>query len=84
MPFVVHRPRAEGIAIERLDDGSLVVHGRTAERAVALSDVTTPEALAFVHAQLSRMGVDKALAKAGAVEGDTVRIGGFTFDYLPD
>ena len=84
VPFVVHRPRAEGIAIERLDDGSLVVHGRTAERAVALSDVTTPEALAFVHEQLSRMGVDKALAKAGAVEGDTVRIGGFTFDYLPD
>ena len=84
VPFVVHRPRAEGIAIERLDDGSLVVHGRTAERAVALSDVTTPEALAFVHEQLSRMGVDKALAKAGADEGDTVRIGGFTFDYLPD
>jgi GTP-binding protein len=83
-PFVVHRPAAEGIAVVRRDDGSYMVQGRAAERAVALSDVTTHEALAFVHDRLRKLGVDKALARAGAGEGDLVHIGGFTFDYIPD
>ena len=79
--FVVHRPAAEGVVVERGDDGSLVVKGRAAERAVALSDLTNPDALAYAHRRLKRLGVDRALARAGARPGDLVRIGGITFEY---
>ena len=53
----------------RDDDGSLRVHGRGAERAVALSDVTTPDAQAYVRDRLERLGVTKALVRAGARRG---------------
>lgn len=82
--FVVHRPVAEGIRIERGDDGSFRVVGRAAERAVALSDLTNLEALDFAQSRLKKLGVDKALARAGAREGDTVHIGGLTFSYEDD
>ena len=82
--FVVHRPVPEGIRIEREDDGSFRVIGRAAERAVALSDLTNLEALDFAHTRLKKIGVDKALARAGATEGDTVRIGSLTFEYEED
>ncbi len=82
--FVVHRPVAEGIRIERGDDGSFAVLGRQAERAVALSDLTNLEALDYARARLRKLGVDQALARAGASEGDLVRIGGHTFAYEPD
>ena len=83
-PFVVHRPQPEGIGVHREDSGAFVVTGRAAERAVALSDLTNLEALAYVQQRLHKLGVDKALAKAGAREGDVVHIGSFSFEYLPD
>jgi GTP-binding protein len=79
--YAVHRPAAESFRIERDDDGSYVVVGREAERAVAVSDLTNLDALQFVHDRLKRMGVDRALARAGAVPGDKVRIGGLQFEY---
>jgi GTP-binding protein len=82
--FVVHRPVREGVVVERLDDGSFRVLGRDAERAVALSDLTNPQALDYAHGRLRRLGVDRALARAGVQPGDTVHIGGLSFDYEPD
>ncbi len=82
--FVVHRPVAEGVRIEREDDGSFRVVGRQAERAVALSDLTNLEALDYARDRLRKLGVDKALARAGVQEGDTVHIGRLSFDYEPD
>jgi GTP-binding protein len=79
--YAVHRPAAESFRIEREDDGSYVVVGREAERAVAVSDLTNLDALVFVHDRLKRMGVDRALARAGAVPGDKVRIGALHFEY---
>ena len=78
--FAVHRPAAESFRVEREDEGFVVV-GREAERAVAVSDLTNLDALHFVHDRLRRMGVDKALARAGAQVGDRVRIGGLIFEY---
>jgi GTP-binding protein len=82
--FVVYRPVTEGIRIERTDDGGFEVIGRQARRAVALSDLTNLEALDEAHARLRRLGVDKALARAGARHGDLVRIGTLTFEYDED
>jgi GTP-binding protein len=79
--YVVHRPVAEGYRIERDDSGAWTVVGRQAERAVALSDLTNAEALDEAHRRLKALGVDKALARAGAQPGDTVHIGRLAFDY---
>jgi GTP-binding protein len=78
--FVVHRPVREGFRVER-DGGVWVVEGREATRAVALSDLTRADALAEAHRRLRRLGIDRALARAGAQPGDSVRIGGLVFDY---
>jgi GTP-binding protein len=82
--FMVHRPVAEGFRVEREDDGSFRVVGRQAERAVALSDLTNPDALDYAHHRLRRLGVDRALVRAGAKPGDTVRIGDLSFDFEDD
>jgi GTP-binding protein len=79
--FVVHRPEPEGITVKRNDDGSFEVLGRDARRAVAVSDLTAPDALAYVHARLERLGVNRALERAGAKHGDTVVIGTLAFEY---
>lgn len=82
--FIVYRPAAEGFRVERGDDASYVVVGREAERAVALSDLTNPDALDEAHQRLRRLGVDKALSRAGAREGDLVRIGKLAFEFESD
>jgi GTP-binding protein len=82
--FTVHRLVPSGIRIERDDDGAYLVVGREAERAVALNDLTNEDALTYVHGRLQRLGVNKELAKAGAREGDPVRIGELEFTFEPD
>jgi GTP-binding protein len=82
--FVVHRPVREGYQVVRDDGGGWVVEGREAVRAVALSDLTRSDALEEAHRRLQRLGIDRALARAGARAGDSVRIGGFAFDYQDD
>lgn len=81
---VVLRPEEQGISVSREDDGTWVVHGRAAARAVALSDLTNDEALAFAQARLTALGVDRVLRRASVREGDTVRIGDFEFEYRED
>lgn len=82
--FIIHRPAGEGIEVVRSDDGGYVVLGRKALRAVNLSDLTNPDALDYAQHQLKRIGVNKALARAGAEAGDTVYIGKLSFEYEPD
>ena len=49
-----------------------------------MNDLTNADALAYVQYRLKRLGVDRALARAGAREGDLVHVGGFTFTYETD
>jgi GTPase len=78
---VVHRPLAEGVEIVREDDGSFTVRGRAAERAVALSDLTDDDAVSYVQDRLRRLGVERALVRAGVHDGDLVHLGALTFTY---
>ena len=82
--FVLHEPLQEGFRIEREPSGDFRVVGRPAERAVALSDITTPDAQEYVRHRLQRLGVDRALERAGVREGDTVHIGDMAFEYQPE
>lgn len=81
---VIIKPESEGAWVERIEEGAYRVHGRKAERAVHLNDVTTPEALNYIDERLKKLGVPRLLARAGAREGDVVWIGEFSFDYSPD
>jgi GTP-binding protein len=60
------------------------VDGIAAERAVAFSDLTMAEAADMAAWRLARLGVDEALREAGAIEGDEVRIGEISFEYVPE
>ncbi|GIU85239.1 MAG: GTPase Obg [Acidimicrobiales bacterium] len=79
---VVLRPEPEDdIRVSRAPDAAWLVEGRSALRAVALSDVTLPEAVEYIQHRLASLGVERALEKAGVREGDTVRIGDFEFEW---
>lgn len=80
--FVLHRPLPPAFSITRIGD-EWVVAGKAAERAVNLDDLTVAEAADFAAKRLTRIGVDDALAAAGAVVGDDVRIGDIVFTYQP-
>jgi GTP-binding protein len=60
------------------------VEGLAAERAVGFADLTLPEAADLAASRLSRLGVDQALLELGAVEGDEVRIGEISFEFIPE
>ncbi|MEM8747888.1 MAG: GTPase ObgE [Actinomycetota bacterium] len=81
---IVIRPDITGAIVEKLDDGEFRLVGRDVERVVALNDVTTPEALAYIDQRLAKLGVPRMLNRAGVKEGDVVWIGDFSFDYVPD
>ena len=80
-PFVVLRPGEEGFTVARDDDGAWRVSGRSAERVVAMADLTNEEAIEYVQLRLRRMGVERALARAGARDGDLVRVGPVELEY---
>ena len=81
---VILKPESEGSWVEKLGNGGFRVHGRKAERTVHLNDVTTPEAMSYIEERLKKLGVPRLLARAGAVAGDVVWIGEFSFDYAPE
>ncbi|MDE0137557.1 MAG: GTPase ObgE [bacterium] len=78
--YVLHRPLAATFEVNRVD-GVWVVNGRAAERAVALNDLTLSDAALLASRRLSRLGVDDCLRRAGARDGDEVRIGDLVFEY---
>ena len=80
--FILHRPLPEAFSVNQVGD-EWVVSGKAAERAVNLDDLTVAEAADFAAKRLARLGVDQALADAGAVAGDDVRIGDIVFTYEP-
>jgi GTP-binding protein len=78
--FVLHRPGPTGFEIHR-EEERWVVTGRLAERAVALDDLTKPEAADFAARRLAAAGVDEALRRLGAEPGDEVQIGDIVFEF---
>jgi len=78
---VLLRPLPTGAAVEREGEHEFRVRGRDVERVVALNDITSPDATAYISHRLDRLGVNKLLARAGAADGDVVWIGDFSFEY---
>ncbi len=81
--FVLHRPAVSDLKISREGRGWRI-EGTAAQRAVAFADLTNPDAARIAAQRLARMGVDEALAEAGARPGDEVRIGDLVLEYQQD
>jgi GTP-binding protein len=88
---VVIRPPAvkdAGFEIVRTDDGAYLIRGEKPSRWVGQTDFTNDEAVGYLADRLAKLGVEQALAKAGAEAGDTVLIGDFVdavvFDWAPE
>jgi GTP-binding protein len=82
--IVVHRPAPEGIVVERVGRGAWRLVGRAAERAVGFSDLTDDGAMDEAVRRLRRLGTDRALARAGAHDGDEVEVGPVSFTWYRD
>ncbi len=81
---VVHRPVPEGLIVQRTEQHAWHVAGRDARRAVNFSDLTDDAALAEAVRRLRRLGVDRALVRAGAHDGDEVTVGLLSFTWFKD
>jgi GTP-binding protein len=79
--IVIHRPVPEGVQVEKVTPGVWRVLGRVAERAVAFSDLNDDGALDEAVKRLRRLGVDRALTRAGVRDGDEVTVGTMTFTW---
>jgi GTP-binding protein len=83
---IVIRPKPvddAGFTIEAEADGSYTVRGARPERWVRQTNFDNDEAVGYLADRLARLGVEDALAKAGANPGDLVRIGDREFDWQP-
>jgi GTP-binding protein len=85
---LVIRPRAladDGFTIERdpADPAGFLIRGVKPERWVRQTDFGNDEAVGYLADRLARLGVESALAGAGAEPGAAVTIGEVTFDWVP-
>jgi GTP-binding protein len=81
------KPHPDHIDVERKRN-TYYVHGETAERLAIMTDMDSDEAVYRLQQRLKRLGVFRALERAGIHEGNRVRIGDveFTWDstYKPE
>jgi GTP-binding protein len=82
---IVLRPTAVddlGFTVHQ-EGAGYVVRGVKPERWIVQTDFSNDEAVGYLADRLARLGVEKALAAAGAIPGCEVTIGEVTFDWEP-
>ena len=85
---VAVRPADEpGFEVVQLGDGSFLIRGEKPLRWVRQTDFGNDEAIGYLADRLARLGVEEALAEAGAEPGAEVLIGelddAVVFDWDP-
>jgi GTP-binding protein len=82
--FAVLRPvMADQVVVTR-EGGGFRVRSERVERLVAQTALDNPRATRRLQRRLRAMGVESALAREGAREGDDVFIGDRTFEFYPE
>ncbi|MBP1947664.1 GTPase ObgE [Virgibacillus litoralis] len=81
---VVYRYKKEEtpFTITRDSDGAYVLSGSKIEKLFKMTDFAKDEAVQRFSRQIRGMGVDDALRKRGAKDGDTIRIMDFEFEFI--
>ncbi|WP_110927076.1 GTPase ObgE [Bacillus massiliglaciei] len=77
-----HASQDEEFDITREPDGSFVVSGFKVERLFKMTDFTREDSVRRFARQLRSFGVDEALRKRGAEDGDIVRILEYEFEFV--
>lgn len=72
---------ADPLGVTHPSDHVFEINGEEALRAYSLINLSTDAGVAKLLRVLDRMGIDDALKEKGAVQGDTVKIGEFEFEY---
>ena len=79
------RIEVDPIRVDRLQDGSgWIVRGSDAEALIERFDATNADAVDYLQRHFERMGLSKALRRAGAQDGDDVWIGEAAFEYFDE
>jgi len=73
-----------GIRVREVEEGVFEVEAPEIERAVARIKGDLFEAMPYLHEKFKRLGLEEALRRAGVRAGDTVRVAGLEFEYIPD
>ncbi len=82
IPMKVFRPQPKGAGARVYKEGdTFVVVARELERIVARADVTGPGVRWQLKRQLVRLGISRALERAGVKPGDRVRCGNLEWDW---
>ena len=69
---------------KKAGDHEFIVQGKGIERAVAMTSLDNEEAVKRLQRKLDRLGINKALKELGVEDGDSVRIGAASFDYISE
>ena len=77
-----HEADPEAFYITREPDGAFVVSGEKIEKLFKMTNFQTDESIRRFSRQLRGLGVDEALRKKGAKDGDTVKLLEFEFEFV--
>lgn len=66
------------------EEGGWEVTGRKIRRMVAMTDLTSPDAVRYLHRRLSRLGLIDKLRDLGAEEGDPVYVDKAVFSFTDE
>jgi len=79
--YVYSPPEDEDLDVENTAPGEFTVHGKHIQRMVIMTEIGNDEAVAHLQRRLRLAGVEQALIRAGAVDGDTITIGPVSFEF---
>jgi len=77
-----HEAEQDEFHITRDPDGTFVVSGEKIEKLFKMTDFSRDESVKRFARQLRAMGVDEALRKRGAEDGDIVRLLEYEFEFI--
>ncbi|SDM98913.1 GTPase ObgE [Sediminibacillus halophilus] len=77
-----YEPEQEGFQITRDPDGAFVLSGERIEKLFRMTDFNRDESVRRFSRQMRGMGIDEALRKQGAEDGDTVRLLDYEFEFI--
>ncbi|RSL29504.1 GTPase ObgE [Salibacterium salarium] len=81
---VVYRyeKKEDPFTISRDDDGAFVISGDEIEKVFKMTDLSRDESVNRFSRKMRHMGIDEALRKKGAKDGDIVRLLDFEFEFI--
>jgi len=82
VPFEYQRPSKDAYYICRYDDGSFGVEGGLIDELARNVSINDYDSFSYFQKQLKERGIIKALYKAGAKDGDTIRVMDIEFEFV--